>query len=217
MRSSETRERILDAAFKQVLAVGVSRTTLTDVAKAAGLSRMTIYRHYESIERVLQDLMTREFNQITDSLVTDLPERLATATRAELVQSMIDALDSLTLHPLFLRLLATDPDLLLPYITERPGRFQAHAQQLLEAVLTLAIEQGEVTEDDPARLANSILLALRGYAFVDKSSWTGRERARTLADLATMLDGLLAPKPKSKSKSKQKPKSKPTPKQQAKR
>lgn len=203
-RSTDTREKILDAAYRQVQAVGIAKTTLTDVAKAADLSRMTIYRHYDSVEQILQDLMTREFNEITDSLMTDVPERLAAATRADLVQGVIDALDSLTLHPLFLRLIATDPELLLPYITERPGRFQAHAQSMIEVVLKLAIEKGEVTDDDPARLARSMLLAMRGYAFVDKSEWTGRERARALTDLATMLDALLAPKPKPQPKPKKK-------------
>lgn len=197
-QGTEMRERILDAAYKQVEAVGVSRATLTDIAKVAGISRMTIYRHYESSEQVLQDLMTREFNLITDSLMTDVPERLADATRADLVQGVIDALDSLTLHPLFLRLISTDPELLLPYITERPGRFQERAEAALVLVLKLAIEKGEVRDEDPERLARSMLLAMRGYAFVDKANWKPRERARTLGDLAVMLDALLAPQTKAK-------------------
>ena len=35
---------VLDAVRDCVLAVGVRRTTLTDVARRAGVSRMTLYR-----------------------------------------------------------------------------------------------------------------------------------------------------------------------------
>jgi AcrR family transcriptional regulator len=194
--TSSTRERILDAAARQVEAVGLSRTTLTDVANAAGLSRMTIYRNYASVEQILQDLMTREFNGVVDRTIIDGDGEATEFRRERIVAGVITTIDSLSAHPLFLRLLAADPDLLLPYITERPGRFQQYAKEVLSEVLARGIELGEIRDDDPARLTDSMLLALRGYAFVDKSSWTRRQRAATLGDLALMLDGLLAPEDK---------------------
>src|SRR5918992_4746199 len=51
----------LDAARDCVLAVGVRRTTLTDVARRAGLSRMTLYRRWPDVRSLVADLMTREF------------------------------------------------------------------------------------------------------------------------------------------------------------
>ena len=42
--SSSTDDLYLDAAREAILAVGWSRTTLTDIARRAGVSRMTIYR-----------------------------------------------------------------------------------------------------------------------------------------------------------------------------
>src|SRR5439155_16686451 len=44
-----TDESVLEAARACVLAVGVRRTTLTDVARRAGLSRMTLYRRYPDV------------------------------------------------------------------------------------------------------------------------------------------------------------------------
>lgn len=189
-----TREKILDATARRIEAVGFSNTTLTSVAKAAHLSRMTIYRHYASIEEVMQDLMTREFNGIIEHAVFDSPGQLDSIERRQLVEAVTSALDQLTRHPLFLRLLAADPELLLPYVTERPGRFQLRAQAVLEAAIKAAIEADQVEDDDPERLAGSMILAMRGYALTDKSRWSKRERAAMLSDLATMLDALLAPK-----------------------
>ena len=193
-KEAATREKILDAAAKRVEAVGFSNTTLTSVAKSADLSRMTIYRHYASVEEVMQDLMTREFNGIVEHAVFEAPGQLDSIERGQIVEAVVSALDQLTRHPLFLRLLAADPELLIPYVTERHGRFQLRAQAVLEAAIKVAIEAGEVKDDDPARLAGSMILAMRGYALTDKSRWSKRERTAMLSDLTTMLDALLAPK-----------------------
>lgn len=40
---------VLDAAKASLLAVGVRRTTLTEVARRAGMSRMTLYRDRKSV------------------------------------------------------------------------------------------------------------------------------------------------------------------------
>lgn len=189
MSTSTTEQRILDAAARCVEAVGLTRTTLTDVAKAAGLSRMTIYRRYGSVEEIMQDLMTREFN----ALVLSLPQELATVTRGQIVENVVATADALSFHPLFLRILTADPQLLLPYVTVRDGQFQRHALGALKAALEPAIAGGEVRNDDPERLATSIMLALRGYTLADKSGWSTPKRRRMLDDLSRMLDALLAP------------------------
>src|SRR5690349_15854284 len=52
---------LLDAARESIMAVGVRRTTLTDVARRAGVSRMTVYRRFPDVTALVQSLMTREF------------------------------------------------------------------------------------------------------------------------------------------------------------
>ena len=54
----------LDAARDCILDVGWRRTTLTEVAKRAGVSRMTIYRAWSDMGSLLGDLMTREWVDI---------------------------------------------------------------------------------------------------------------------------------------------------------
>src|SRR3954449_5882779 len=52
---------VLDATRTTVLAVGVRRTTLTDVARRAGVSRMTLYRLVPDVTTLILEVMTREF------------------------------------------------------------------------------------------------------------------------------------------------------------
>src|SRR6187200_2602284 len=54
----------LDAARACILDVGWRRTTLTEVARRAGVSRMTIYRTWPDMPSVLGDLMTREWGEV---------------------------------------------------------------------------------------------------------------------------------------------------------
>ena len=54
----------LDAAREAILAVGWSRTTLTDIARRAGVSRMTLYRRWPDTQTLLADLMTREWGVV---------------------------------------------------------------------------------------------------------------------------------------------------------
>src|SRR3954471_2835876 len=62
-----TDEVLLDAARAALLAVGWKRSTLTDVARRAGVSRMTLYRRWPDMESLLGDLMTREWSALVRS------------------------------------------------------------------------------------------------------------------------------------------------------
>ena len=57
---------MLEAARACVLAVGVRRTTFSDVARRAGVSRMTLYRRFPDLETLLSTLMTWEFGQVVE-------------------------------------------------------------------------------------------------------------------------------------------------------
>src|ERR1700750_979508 len=56
-----TLDPLLDAARDSILAVGWKRSTLTDVARRAGVSRMTVYRRWPDMQGLLGELMTREW------------------------------------------------------------------------------------------------------------------------------------------------------------
>ncbi len=62
LRLSE--RQILDAARACVLAAGVHDTTLNDVARRAGVSRMTLYRRYSDIGSLISEVLGHEFARI---------------------------------------------------------------------------------------------------------------------------------------------------------
>ncbi|MGH2695694.1 MAG: TetR/AcrR family transcriptional regulator, partial [Actinomycetota bacterium] len=55
-----TRARILDAAFEAVSTFGLSRLTMDDVARLAGLVRQSVYRYFGSKDELIVALVVRE-------------------------------------------------------------------------------------------------------------------------------------------------------------
>jgi AcrR family transcriptional regulator len=174
-------DRLLDAARECVLAVGVRRTTLTEVARRAGVSRMTLYRRYPDLEAVLSALMTREFGRLIG------PAEGAT-TRERVVAMVVHGCRSLASDPLFVRLLDVDPELLLPYMTRRLGGVQRIA--VAAGSEALAVDDGSVRTDAPPEvLAAGIELIARGFVLASH----GELEVDPWAELDRAVDGYLRP------------------------
>ncbi len=159
--SGDIADRLLDAARACILSVGWKRTTLTDVARRAGVSRMTLYRTYPDMPSLFGDLMTREWAQVLAAVVAhdestgSGPDRIATH-----VVGMVSALRD---NDLLRRIVDVDPELLLPYLLDRRGRSQDAVLDLLADRIAASQAEGGVRRADPVLLARAIVLAAHGY------------------------------------------------------
>ena len=152
----------LDAARACILDVGWRRTTLTEVAKRAGVSRMTIYRAWPDMGSLLGDLMTREWVGIAAATQvaaadTTTPEGIAEAALAT-VRALRD-------NELFVRIVELDPDLMLPYLLHRRGRSQEALVEILAAEIASGQVDGAIRSGDPVLMARSLTLAAHGFVF----------------------------------------------------
>jgi len=178
----------LDAARASILAVGWSRTTLTEVARRAGVSRMTIYRKWPDMGALLADLMTREW--------TDLVRLDTTGATAldRLVRGGVATVQAVRANPLFARIVELDPELLLPYLLDRPGRSQRLVIDAVAGQIRAGQESGEIRAGDPELLARSIVLACHGFTLsVRTMTAGGLDEGRLDAELAALLEGYLRP------------------------
>lgn len=73
MAAVKTDERIIDAAVACFARKGVPGTTLEDVAAEAGVSRMTVYRHFRSRDGLMVEVLSTTWQR----LAVDLLGRLA--------------------------------------------------------------------------------------------------------------------------------------------
>jgi AcrR family transcriptional regulator len=180
-------DALLDAARECILAVGWRRTTLTDIARRAGVSRMTLYRRWPDMQRLLADLMTREWSGVTEG--TLLPADAS--PRERLASGVAATVAALRGSELFAKIVTVDPELLLPYLLERRGRTQDTLLELIEAAVVDGQQDGSVRPGAPTLMARSVLLAAHGFA-LSASTMTGtRTGGPTLADLDAELSGLV--------------------------
>lgn len=167
----------LDAARECILDVGWRRTTLTEVARRAGVSRMTIYRAWPDMGSLLGDLMTREWVGIAAATRVAAAD---TTTPGGIAAAALSTVRALRDNELFVRIVELDPDLMLPYLLSRRGR----SQEALIEILASEIESGQATgairKGDAVLIARSLTLAGHGFVF---SAMTMTDGTISLADL----------------------------------
>ncbi|MGW2305778.1 TetR/AcrR family transcriptional regulator [Streptomyces sp. NPDC001809] len=191
----EDADPVLDAARDCVLAVGVRRTTLTDVARRAGVSRMTIYRRWPDVRSLVGDLMTREWIAVAagamPSADDDRPER------ERIVEGLVAGAAAFRAHPLFHKILDVDPELLLPYILDRRGASQDALLGLLHSALEDGHEDGSVRRVRADLQARSLLLVVQSFTLSLRTMTDDTDpelsEAAFLDELRTLLERTIAP------------------------
>ncbi|WP_193607626.1 TetR/AcrR family transcriptional regulator [Nocardioides lijunqiniae] len=190
--SDGPRDAYLDAARACILDVGWRRTTLTEVARRAGVSRMTIYRSWSDMQTLLGDLMTREWTGVVQTaLAAQDPAQPAVA---RLVDGIVGTVRVLRDNELFVRIIELDPELILPYVLSRRGRSQDLILALTEQAIRDAQAVGEVRAGSSVAIARGLLLAAHGFVLsahtmVDDAV----SEAELDAELTTLLTRTLVP------------------------
>ena len=184
----------LDAAREAILAVGWSRTTLTDIARRASVSRMTLYRRWPDMRTMLADLMTREWARAVAAEV-DLTVDLTTTedspdTLARIASGMVGTVRALRTNDLLRRIIDLDPELLLPYLLDRRGRSQQQLATMLAQLVAAGQAEGSVRAGDPDTLARTLLLACHGFTLSAHTMLDADQPVARDADVSAFDDEL---------------------------
>jgi AcrR family transcriptional regulator len=186
--SKRNSDPLLDAARDCVLSVGVGRTTLTDIAKRAGTSRMTVYRRYPGVTSVVAALMTREFGE----LLADIDNTATTTARQRLVDAAVEAARLLIADPLMRSVLDRDAELLLPYLVQRVGSTQRLAEKFVTEQLTAGHADGSIRQGNTAAQARMFFLTVQAVVISHRPATSDIADDDLLAELAVSLDHSLS-------------------------
>ena len=108
-------ERILDAARAAFVADGIRATTMTRIARDAGVSREWLYRQFANRDAVAVGVAQRELTGFLDGLAAGpAPDDLATAV----TEAFVYAVEWLRDHALLQRVLSTEPDVVTGQLLE---------------------------------------------------------------------------------------------------
>lgn len=179
---------LLAAAKECVLDVGLRRTTLADVARRAGVSRMTVYRRYGDLDAMVSELLTTELLGLVDDARAELAD-VGTA-RERLVEAAVVVVERLAVHPLWCRVLDLDPELLLPLVVDRFGSTQRAVVDHVAEQVAEGQRDGSVRAVDPRLAATCLLLTAQSFVF---SARLVAGLPGTGGELRRLLDAYLRP------------------------
>ncbi|QGK71349.1 TetR family transcriptional regulator [Allosaccharopolyspora coralli] len=180
-------ERILDAAYELLLAVGMSRLNMADIARRADVSRATLYRRWPNVRAVAAALVTREFATLTDDVV----ERVGTGREA-VVGTTVRVVGAVRTHPLFRKIIDVDPDFLLPYLFQRQGTSAVAQLDLVEEGIRAGQADGSIRDADAGMLARAVMLTARSFALSGRVFVTETDIPALDTELSELIDRYLA-------------------------
>jgi TetR/AcrR family transcriptional regulator, repressor for uid operon len=154
--------RIVAAAREEFERYGIRRTTVEQVARRAGVSRVTVYRKFDGKEALVRAVVLddiQRFARHVDSLW-----RSDDAVEDRLIETCTLAVMALRRNPLFNTLLRSEPDALLQQLTLDGEEIFKLACDVLAARLQEHVEKGDLPELD-VRLASELVVRL-GFSVV---------------------------------------------------
>ncbi len=185
---------VLSAAYDSIMEVGVRRTTLAEVARRAGVSRMTVYRKYDDLPRLLSALLTVELGAILDDALqasVDLPH-----ARARISHVVASTCAALAAHPVLTRILSVDPEAILPLIVDRFGSTQRTGLDMLKTMIVSGQPQtgdGSIRAGDSDLLALTIAVAAQSFVFSARAISTADPLGRIFGEIEALTDRYLSP------------------------
>lgn len=148
--------RLTDIALDCIAAYGVRKTTLTDVADRAGVSRSTVYRAFGDKEGLLQAVAAAEMIRFLDQLDRAVP------WNAPLREVLERAVEFTTVylqeHAAFQRILRYEPEELIDVVLERPNENERSLHPLLRVAATERLKASHFRFRLPAEQAAEWLL-----------------------------------------------------------
>ena len=188
-KGERTRARLLEIAVRRFSAEGYRRTSVSDVARDAGLTPAAVYAYFSGKEALFEAAVDFDAAGLIDAARDAIPA--ATSARERLLVLIGELIERLDAHPLARRVLAGGEPEVIRRLLDLPS-LRALVVETTE-LLQRAQERGEVRRDvDPTLvswgLETIVLTLLMGHlqAGVDPGS------DRALGAL-TVLDAALRP------------------------
>jgi TetR/AcrR family transcriptional repressor of uid operon len=131
--NDEVAVRLLDAAHDQFCRMGIRRSTMEDVARRAGVSRITAYRRFATKDALVEHVVRREFRRYFDRFRIEIRQAGTAADRV--VLGFVSSLQAIRSNPLIGGLMDVEPDLLIPSMIADGGRTLSTVQRFVAGQL----------------------------------------------------------------------------------
>ncbi|MEV6767148.1 TetR/AcrR family transcriptional regulator [Nocardia sp. NPDC051030] len=150
--------KVLDAALMAFLDFGIKRTSMVEVARRGGLSLATLYRRFAGKNDLIAAVGLRQARQFVTDVDAALREPIERDASAEeqIVALFVAFSEGLRGNQLLVRLMNTEPEIVLPYLTVQGAPVLELGRDYLAEFITRLQSEGKLPEYDPLPLAEMI-------------------------------------------------------------
>jgi AcrR family transcriptional regulator len=184
-------ERILDAALALSAASGLRHLTMDEVARKAGVGRMTVYRRFASKGSLVDALAVRECRRCLAVVAAAIDPDAAIVDR--IATMFVTVLRVIREHPLLERLARVEPEALLGELTRDNSLVFRLVREFLVARVREAEAAGELDAVDPEVVGEIGLRLGASFVLMPDSVLPLHDEAATHATVKALLAPVLAP------------------------
>jgi TetR/AcrR family transcriptional repressor of mexJK operon len=158
------RQAILDAAKRLFLSMGYANTSMDAVATEAGVSKLTVYSHFNDKETLFSAAVMAKCEEQVPSLFYEWPDGVpiehVLLNIARGFNQLVNSDESLNLHRLIMALGSQDPKLSTIFYEAGPQRMLSGMERLLAKVN----QSGALSIDKPRNAAEHFFCLIKGAA-----------------------------------------------------
>src|SRR5262245_26758650 len=118
--SDERQQQILDAAEAVIIRLGYDKTTMSDIAEEAGVSRRTVYLYFNGKEELFEALLYREYMRYSQTFLDTIEADPRGGTLGGSYRALWHAVNS---HPLIAAMMRQDRRVVGNYLRKRDNLF----------------------------------------------------------------------------------------------
>jgi len=185
---------VLDAAYDLFCRQGVQRSSVDEVARRAGVSRITVYRRFASKDALVEHVVRREFRRYIDQFLIDVVQEPTVADRV--VAGFVSSLRAMRNNPLVGGLMASEPELLGHSVVGDGGTTLTVVAQFLAGQLRREQRAGNVAgsvdvdlvAEMMVRVSTSFLTTPGGLVDLDDDTAVGDVARRFLVPMLVEVE-----------------------------
>jgi AcrR family transcriptional regulator len=160
---SEKRAQVLILAKKRFERFGFNKTTVDEIAKAASISKRTLYQEFENKAKILEELFMFEALSVRKAILTQInkiyepTEKLQTYIRL--------ALKYLDQNPFIVSVLHDESGFFKPFLKDKPHIIETGIEEIFINILKEGVQEGVFRKMDEKIVGHCIFLLFKGLTY----------------------------------------------------
>jgi AcrR family transcriptional regulator len=192
--NEEREQRILDAALELFVHYGYDKTTVSDIAQEAGVSKGAIYLHFESKDDLFEALLIRELTLYSETWLNLIEADAQGGTMAGVYKNTLYALNH---RPFMSAIFKQDRHVLGTYIRKPDNLFRKHQNQGTRAEFVKMMQDAGAIRTDISPTIIAHIMNMLSYGLVSMDELMDAEQIPPMNEIiegiAAIMDRALTP------------------------